>query len=104
MRRIRAGAFRAYGIIFSPSASSALKGNCFSSKAISAIRNCKARQIDRSGERPIEPLPKPIPHRNPVEPQRRTDERSEKLLALRRVEPRPALHRRLSQIDASHLA
>ena len=68
-----------------------------------AIRNCKGRQIDRSRERPIsEPLPKPIPHRNSVEPQRRTDERLKKLVALRRVEPRPALHCGRDQIDAPH--
>jgi hypothetical protein len=38
-----------------------------------------------------------------VEPQRRHQERLEKPLALRRVEPRPALHRRLGQISAPHL-
>jgi hypothetical protein len=67
------------------------------------IRNRKARRIDRSCERPIsEPLPKPISHRNAVEPQRRTDERFKKLVALRRVEPRPALHCGRDQIDARH--
>ena len=79
------------------------QGQPFQQKRHVAIRNRKGRRIDRSGERPVsEPLPKPIPHRNPVEPQRRTDERLEKLVALRRVEPRPALHRGRDQIDAPH--
>jgi hypothetical protein len=106
-RRTRAEAFRAYGMIFySPvprSASSALKGNFSSSKAKSASEIVEAGGIDRSGERRVpEPLPKPISHRNPVEPQCRIDERLEKLVALRRVEPRPALHCGRDQIDAPH--
>jgi hypothetical protein len=61
------------------------------------------RQIDRSGERPIsEPLPKPIPHRNPVEPQRRTDKRTEKPVALQWAEPLPSYRRRFNQVDAPH--
>jgi hypothetical protein len=64
-----------------------------------SVRNRKLSEIDRSGERPTsEPLPKPISHRNSAEPQRRTDE----LVALRRVEPRPTLHCGRDQIDAPH--
>jgi hypothetical protein len=74
---------------------------CFQQGGKIAIRNCEAAQIDRSGERPIsEPLPKPIPHRNPVEPQRRTDERLEKLLALQWAEPRNAKRNPLVKIAA----
>jgi hypothetical protein len=95
-------------IFYSPvprSASSALKGNFSSSKAKSASEIVEAGGIDRSGERRVpEPLPKPISHRNPVEPQCRIDERLEKLVALRRVEPRPALHCGRNQIDAPHFA
>jgi hypothetical protein len=47
-----------------------------------------------------EPAPEPSPQLEPVEPQRRRQERLEKLLALPCVEPRPALHSRLSQISA----
>jgi hypothetical protein len=52
----------------------------------------------------LEPPPKPSSQLKPVEPQRRLQERLEKPLALRCVEPRPALHRRLSQINAPQLA
>ena len=84
---------------------SALKGNCFSSKAMYANANFEGRQIDRSGERPVsEPLPKPISHRNPVEPQRRTDEGTEKLVALQWAEPLPSYRRRLNQVDGPHFA
>jgi hypothetical protein len=59
------------------------------------IRNCEARRIDRSGERPaFEPLLEPSPQSKLVEPHRR-HERPEKPLALRCVKPRPALHNRL---------
>jgi hypothetical protein len=69
------------------------------------IRNCEAGRIDRFGERRIfEPAAKPSSQLKPVEPHRRRHERREKPLALGRVEPRPALHRRLDQISASHLA
>jgi hypothetical protein len=62
-------------------------------------------QIDRFGERRIlEPPSKPRPQLKPVEPHRRRHERLEKPLALRCVEPRPPLHRRLDQISAPHLA
>ena len=62
-------------------------------------------RIGRNGERCIlEPTPKPSPQSKLVEPQRRLHERLEKPLALRRVEPRPGLHQRLSQINAPHLA
>ena len=65
------------------------------------IRNCEAGRIDRSGERRIlEPPPKPSSQRKRVEPQRRLQERLEKPLALRGVEPRPAFQRRLKQISA----
>jgi hypothetical protein len=68
------------------------------------IRNCEAGRIDRSGERRIlEPPPKPSSQSKLVEPQRRLHERLEKPLALPRVEPRPALHRRHGQISAPHL-
>jgi hypothetical protein len=51
----------------------------------------------------LEPPPKPSLQRKRVEPQRRLQERLEKPLALRCVEPHAALHRRLSQISAPHL-
>jgi hypothetical protein len=65
---------------------------------------CKqTRHIDRAAERSIsKPLAKPFPELKPVEPQRRRDERLEKLVALLRVKPRPALHRRLGQFNALH--
>ncbi len=51
----------------------------------------QARQIDRAAERSIsEPLAKPIPELKPVEPQRRRDERLEKLVALLRVKAAPS--------------
>jgi hypothetical protein len=56
------------------------------------IRKYQVGRIDRSGERRIfEPPPKPRSQLKPVEPQRRAQERLEKPLALRRVEPRPGL-------------
>jgi hypothetical protein len=52
------------------------------------IRNCEAGRIDRSGERRIlEAPPKPSSQLKPVEPQRCRQERLEKPLALRCVEP-----------------
>jgi hypothetical protein len=69
------------------------------------IRKYQAARIDRSGERRIlEPPPKPSSQLKPVEPQRRLHERLEKPLALRGVKSRPALHRRLGQISAPHVA
>ena len=68
------------------SASSALKGNPFSSKRHVAIRNRKARRIDRSGERRgPDPPQEPSAELKPVEPQRRLQARLEKPLALRWV-------------------
>jgi hypothetical protein len=69
------------------------------------IRNCKARRIDRSGERRgPDPPQEPSAELARLEPQRRLQARLEKPLALRWVEARPALHRGLKQIDAPHLA
>ena len=51
----------------------------------------------------MEPPPKPSSQSKRVEPQRRFQERLEKPLALRCVEPRPALQSRLGQISAPHL-
>ena len=72
---------------------------------MSASAKYEAGRIDRSGERRIsEPPPEPSAESKLVEPQRRLHERLEKPVALGRVEPRPAFHRRLSQITAPHLA
>jgi hypothetical protein len=68
------------------------------------IRKHVTGRIDRSAERRIfEPPPKPSSQLKPVEPQRRLRERLEKPLALRCVEPRPAFHHSLNQINAPHL-
>jgi hypothetical protein len=54
-----------------------------------------------AGERWIfEPPPVPSSQSKRVEPQRCPQGRLEKPVALRGVEPRPALHRRFSQITA----
>src|SRR5258707_448577 len=68
------------------------EGQLFQQQGHVAIRNRKGRRIDRDERMASEPLPEPFPELKPVEPQRRTDERLEKLVALLRVEPRPALH------------
>jgi hypothetical protein len=69
------------------------------------IPKYEAGRIDRRGERWLsEPTPEPSSQRKLVEPHRRRNERLEKSLALRCVQAGPALHRRLSQISAPHLA
>ena len=70
-----------------------------------SVRNCKAGQIDRSGERcGPQPPPQPSPQIKRIEPQRRPQERMEKPIALGRVKPRPARHHRLRQFNALHPA
>ena len=85
-----------------PSAPSVLKGNLFSKVAMSASAH-EAGWIDSCERRILEPPPKPSSQLKPVEPQRRLQERLEKPVALRLVEPPPALQRRLGQISAPHL-
>jgi hypothetical protein len=69
------------------------------------LRNGEAGRIDRRGERGFDQPPhEPFAEFLPLKAQRRLQTRLEKPLALRWVEPRPALHRGLEQISAPHPA
>jgi len=69
------------------------------------LRNGEAGRIDRRGERGfVEPPHEPSAEFLPLKAQRRPQARLEKPLALAIIEPRPALHRGVKQINASHLA
>jgi hypothetical protein len=89
---------------YSPVPPSASSAQFFQQQGHIGIRNCEGGWIDSRERRILEPPPKPSSQLKPIEPQRRLQERLEKPLALRRVEPRPALHRRFGQFNAPHPA
>ena len=78
------------------SASSALKGNCFSSATMSSEIAKAGRSPGAAGRRLTNPPQKPSAKLKRAKPQRRLQARPEKPLALCRVEPRPSQHRGLN--------
>jgi hypothetical protein len=73
------------------------------SRMAAMVGMCRFAEIKKaSNSWPIKTrlVHKPIP----VKPQRRPQERREKLLALVIIEPRPTLHRGFKQIKAPHFA